>query len=46
MKVLSNPSQEDLDKGCKPIQILNTKPHEFKNKFKNDCDIIKKKHMG
>ena len=41
-KDITNPSKEDLDKGYKPIQLLNTKPREFENKFKNECDLIKK----
>ena len=42
VKDITNPSKEDLDKGYKPIQLLNTKPREFEIKFKNECDLIKK----
>ena len=42
VKDSTEPSKEDLDKGIKPIHLLNTKPREFEIKFKNECDLIKK----
>lgn len=42
IKELTEPSQEDLDNGYKPIQLKNTKPREFEKRFKQECDLIKK----
>ena len=42
VKDSTEPSNEDLDKGYKPNQLLNTNPREFEKKFKNECDLVKK----
>jgi hypothetical protein len=39
---LINPSDEDIEKGYKPIKLKNTKPRKFELQFIKECNLIKK----